>query len=292
MSSVPSRSHSTRDSTLKRLALALILLVLPFAARALDTYSFGVLSQRSPILTAEYWNPILDHVGKKASVELKLRITRTAPESNGAIARGDYDFVYSNTIFLPSNAAQNYQVILRPRDEAIRGQIVTLAESPIQHLKDLQQREVGFPSKAAFVGYAVPMDHLLRSGIQVQPYFGGNQEGIMGQLKAGKVIAAGVNNQVMKAFAARENLKYRVLWESEPYDNLPVASHPRVPRGVVEAVRKAFVDMNSDPAGRQILEASAAVIKQKPPYGFVSGSQADYGNYLTFYRDTVVKDIE
>lgn len=277
---------------MKRLVALIAGLLLSCAIQAADNYSFGVLSQRSPVLTAEYWNPILDFVSKRAGVKLQLKVTRTAPESNAAIARGEYDFVYSNTLFLPAISAPAYQVILRPRVEAIRGQIVTLDGSPIKTLADLNGLDMGFPSRAAFVGYAVPMDHLLRVGIAVTPVFGGNQEGIMGQLKAGKVIAAAVNNQVMKAYAAREGIRYRVLWESEPYDNLPVAAHPRVAGQVVEAVRNAMAGMNDDPEGIRVLEASAALIKQKPPYGFLPGSQKDYRNYLDFYQNTVVKDLE
>jgi phosphonate transport system substrate-binding protein len=277
---------------MKRVLLFLFALSLALPALAAEVLSFGVLSQRSPVLTAEYWNPILDYVGKKAGVTLQLRITRTAPESNAAIARGEYDFVYSNTIFLPATSVPGYRVILRPRVEAIRGQVVALDDAPVKTLADLKGREVGFPSKAAFVGYAVPMDHLLRAGIAVTPVFGGNQEGIMGQLKAGKVVAAGVNNQVMKAFAAREGLRYRVLWESVAYDNLPIAAHPRVAKEAVEAVRRAFVAMNDEPEGQAVLAASAAVLQQKPPYGFLPGGQKDYQNYLDFYKNTVVKDIE
>lgn len=277
---------------MKRFLAVLVGLWLSFAAAAAPPLSFGVLSQRSPVLTAEYWNPILDYVSRKSGVDLQLRITRAAPESNAAIARGEYDFVYSNTIFLPATSAPGYQVILRPQLAAIKGQIVSLEDSPIRKLADLNGREMGFPSRAAFAGYAVPMDHLIRAGVTVTPVFGGNQEGIMGQLKAGKVAAAGVNSQVMKDYAARENIRYRVLWESVPYDNLPIAAHPRVAARVVEAVGKAFAGMNDDPEGAKVLEASALAIKQKPPYGFVPGSPKDYQNYLDFYRDTVVKDIE
>lgn len=269
----------------------LLLAVLAMPAQAAD-YSFGVLSQRSAVLTAQYWNPILEHVSRKAGVNLLLKAARTAPESNAAMEKGEYDFVYSNTIFQPSMAGASYQVILMPFTEAITGQLVTLQDSPIRTLADLAGKEVGFPSRAAFVGYAVPMDHLLRQGVAVKPVFGGNQEGIMGQLKAGKVMAAGVNNQVMRDYAARENLKYRVLWESRPFHNLPIAAHPRVPAGVVEAVRKAFADMPRDPEGARILAASAGIIKQKPPYGFQPASQNDYQSYVDFYRTTLVKDIE
>lgn len=277
---------------MKRLLTFLALTLLTATAHAADSYSFGVLSQRSAVLTAQYWNPILEYVGRKAGINLQLKVARTAPESNEATERGEFDFVYSNTIFLPKMATANYQVILRPRFEAITGQIVTLEESPIRSLKDLQGLEMGFPSLAAFVGYAVPMDHLLRQGISVSPIFGGNQEGIMGQLKAGKVVAAGVNNQVMRAFAARENMKYRVLWESVPFHNLPIAVHPRVPREVANAVRLVIDGMEHDAEGRKVLESSAQIIAQKPPYGFMSSSPADYRSYTEFYRNTLVKDIK
>jgi len=274
------------------LVVALIGVGGAFAQTQPQTYSFGVLSQRSAVLTAQYWNPIFDYVEKKAGVRLDLKAARTGQESNEAVERGEYDFVYSNHIFRPRMAQANYQVILRPRDEAITGQIVTLEDSPIRSLKDLDGKEVGFPSLAAFVGYAVPMDGLLRQGVTVTPTFGGNQEGIMGQLKAGRVIAAGVNNQVMKAFAARENVRYRVLWESPPFLNLPIAAHPRVPSAVVAAVRAAIDGMDRDPEGMKVLEASAQVINQKPPFGFRAATPADYQSYSDFYKHTLVKDIK
>lgn len=271
---------------------SLLFVLLASTLHAAETYTFGVLSQRSAVLTAQYWNPILNYAGRRAGVELQLKVARTAPESNAATERGDFDFVYSNTIFLPKMAQANYQVILRPRDEAITGQIVTLADSPIKSLADLSGREVGFPSLAAFVGYAVPMDYLLRQDIAVIPVFGGNQEGIMGQLKAGKIIAAGVNNQVMRAFAARENVKYRVLWASVPFHNLPISVHPRVPKAVAQTVRAAIDGMDQDAEGRRILAASARVIGQKPPYGFRASSPEDYSAYTEFYKNTLVQNIQ
>ena len=272
------------------LALFVLLALIP-SARA-EIYSFGVLSQRSAVLTAQYWNPILDYVKQKAGIELVLKLARTAPESNDAAERGEYDFVYSNTIFQPKMAKANYQVILRPLEEAITGQIVAMENSPIKSLKDLEGKEVGFPSQAAFVGYAVPMDQLLRQGVNITPVFGGNQEGIMGQLKAGRVLAAGVNNQVMKAFAHREDIRYRVLWESARFHNLPIAVHPRVPKQVAHTIRQVIDAMENDPEGIRILDATAQAIGQKPPYGFRASSPDDYRSYIDFYKNTLVRDIK
>lgn len=277
------------NATRRCCAAALLLAALPALA---DTYSFGVLPQRSALLTAEYWNPILDYAGRKAGVTLTLRVARTGVESSEAAERGEYDFIYSNHIFQPKVAVANYQVILRTRDEAITGQIVTLAGSPVRSLNDLAGKGVGFPSRSAFVGYALPYDQLLRQGVAVNVVFGANQEGIMAQLKAGRIIAAGVNGVVMKAYAEREKIGYRILWESPPYFNLPIAAHPRVPKAVVAAVRQALDGMDDDPEGARILSSVAAVIGQLPPYGFRLASPGDYRNYAEFYRTTLVQDLK
>ncbi|MBF0272316.1 MAG: phosphate/phosphite/phosphonate ABC transporter substrate-binding protein [Magnetococcales bacterium] len=255
-------------------------------------YRFGVLPQRSAVLTAQYWNPILEHVSRQAGIRLLLKTVRTAPEFNQALERGEYDLVYSNTVFQPRLSASDYRVILKPRAAAIRGQLVTLEESGIHTVEALKDQAVGFPSKGAFVGYAVSMDHLLRLGIPVQAVFGGNQEGIMGQLKAGKVMAAGVNSELMHFFSQRENVRYRVLWESVPFENLPISVLPRVAPEVIGDIQRVFAGMHDTPEGQRILENSAAIIKQHPPFGFLPASQENYRNYVEFYRTTLVQDIE
>lgn len=272
------------------LALSALLACLALPSAASDSLSFGVLSQRSAVLTAQFWNPILDYVQRRTGVTLTLKVARSATESNEAIEKGLYDFVYSNTIFHPRMAAANYQVILRPLEQEIAAQVVTLDSSAVRSLRDLDGKEVGFPSPLSFVGYAVPMDYLLRTGISVRPVFGANQEGIMGQIKAGRVQAIAVNSQMMKAFAERENLHYRVLWQSPFFLNLPVAVHPRVPKALAGAVRHAIDGMENDPEGARILEATAEVVGQRPPFGFHASSPADYRSYTEFYKHALTRD--
>jgi phosphonate transport system substrate-binding protein len=255
------------------------------------SYSFGVLNQRSITLTAQYWNPILKYLGDKSGVRLQLKMGKTAPETSAMIGSSEFDFVYSNTIFTPANDPVGYRVIARPVESTIQGQVVTLSDSPIHTLKDLEGKEVGFPSLAGFVGYAVPMNAFLHAGIRVKPVFAGNPEGIIGQLKAGRVIAAGVNSRVMRDFSRRDGLKYRVLWSSEEYLNLPISAHPSVPQEKAKAVREALLGMAKEPAGLKILEASAALIKQGPPYGFVPAENREYENYRMFYKTTLVKGL-
>lgn len=65
--------------------------------------------------------------------------------------------------------------------------------------------------------------------------------------------------------------------------------HPRLPAETVARLRAAFVGMSGDAEGAKVLAAAAAVIGQKPPFGFVGADNRDYDNYRRFCRTTLVR---
>jgi len=267
--------------------LASTVLALGRGARAAEpaSYSFGVLNQRSVPLIAEYWNPILLYIFRRTGVALELKVGRTAPETTAMALRQELDFTYTNHLFWPERLKLGYHVIARPDSEGIRGEIVVLSETPITKLGDLRGLEVGFPSKESFVAYLVTMDALIKAGVAVVPVFAGNQEGTMGQLRAGRVPAASVNSQLMMGFSAREGLAYRVVWQSDLFRDIPVMVHDRVPPAVAAAVRDCLIGMVADPEGRGILGLAGRVWGMSDPTGFIRASDADYLSYRRVYQD-------
>ena len=266
----------------------LLLLAWPLTAAAADVLEFGVLNQRSAQLTAQYWNPILAYVGDKSGVPLHLKMGRTAPETTAMTVRGDFDFVLTNHLFTPRRVRLGYRVIARPDNAGIQGAIVVPEASNVKTLADLAGKEVGFPSPEAFVGYWLTMDALKQAKVEVIPVFGANQEGTMGQFKAGRVAAASVNAKIMENYARREDIRYRTIWRSEVYQDLAVMANSRVPAATVEAVRNALVGMARDEEGRKILRAGAELLKLDGAPGFVAADDQDYENYRRFYRNTVL----
>ena len=251
---------------------------------------FGVITQRSLPMTAQYWNPILIYLEKKTGIPLQLRVEKNAPDHSKQVRTGRYDFVYSNHIFTRKNTPAGYRVIARPAGATIAGEIVVPEDSPITRIEELAGKEVGFPSPVAFVGYTVPMDALMKRGLKVTPVFAGNQEGIMAQLKARKVVAASVNSRVMQEYAARERFGYRTLWKSQEFLNIPIAVHPRVSSHAAAALQAALVEMVATAEGRQILEQGGGVIGQAPPYGFIRATSREYQNQWDFFKKTAVPE--
>lgn len=268
---------------MKRLAGLLPLLFLTTMACA-ETWSFGMSPFRSPSLTAQYWNPILDYVEKTSGVKLELVTARTGQEASDEGARGKYDFIWDNHIFDPTHAAVGYKVLARPAGDPIHGQIIVAENSPLKTLHDVQGMEMGVSSKAAFVGYAVTVGELYRQGIAVKPVVAGTMEGVMGQVRAGEIPVGSVNSKVLSGYAAREGFKYRTLWLSGPYLDVPIAVHPRVPKATAKAVRDALTGMAKNPDGLKILKDTADLIKAGAPYGFVPETDASYENQREVYR--------
>lgn len=253
-------------------------------------YLFNVLNHRSVQLTAQYWNPILVYVSKKSGVPLELRLNKTSKENTAIAETGAYHFLYTNHFFTPARDKLGYRVIARPAGGDIRSQIVVTKESDVQSLKDLEGKEIAFPTPDGFTGYWLPMDQLLRNGVKVKPVFSGSQESSFGQLRASKVAAAGVNSVALENYSRREKFEYRVLWTSDAFKELCIMAAPTVPKDKVAAVQAALVGMVNDPEGRKILQAGAELLKQSGELGFVHSDNREYDNYRSFYRNTLVRE--
>lgn len=249
-----------------------------------SVYTFGVLPVRSAVLTAEVWNPILEYISLKTGKKLLLKTERTGSESKEDVSKGTYDFAYTNHIFEPSVQKSGYIVIARPNSAGITCKIIVEQNSSIRSIEELNNLSVGFPSQAAFVGYIVPMKYLEQKKLHIEQVFGGNQEGVMAQLKSAQVKAAAVNSAVLNSYAKRVNFSYDTLWESENFKDFPLSVHPRVLKKDVKAIQEAFVNMTKDAQGSKILEQSAMIASELVS-GFVSAKDKDYNNYKKYYSD-------
>jgi phosphonate transport system substrate-binding protein len=239
--------------------------------------AFGVLNQQSPTRTAERWNPILHYITSLTGVPLQLRMGPTVQDTNAMMARGEFDFVYTNHNFQSEYDTLGFRVIARWGGEPIHGVIAVPAHSPVRTLKELEGRRVAFPSTDAFVAYAVPMVALRQAGVKVETVLAGNQEGALAQLKALRVEAGAVNSKFLAHYAERESVQFREIFVSPAYPDLAVIAHPRVPAATVDKVRQALLGMKSDPA-------AAAILTRAGSPGFEPATERDYDDVRNVYR--------
>lgn len=272
-------------NTLKKLALGLIGIALALGAQAQTaSYRFSPVNQWDIAKTASYWNPIIQYVSEQSGVKLELKIGRTSADTTAYVLAQEVEFVFSNHLFNPERDALGWNVFGRRNAPPLRGQIAVPADSEIRTLDDLKGQVVSFAGKEAFIGYKVPMSHLIEKGIEVKPEFGGNQNAAFAMMFAGKAKAVGSNSMLITGYENRENKQFRVLWTSEPHQDLALMASGKVPSKDVQAVAKAFVGMYKDPKGKEILHKASNFVGLDADAYFIAASNADYDSYRRFFQ--------
>jgi len=270
-------------------ALLLPLALTPLTSRAqapaaAPAYNFSPVNQYDINLTAAYWNPIIAYVSEKSGVKLNLKIGRTSADTTSFVLAKEVDFVFSNHLFSPEREQLGWKVFGRRNTPSLQGQIVVPADSPITDIAQLKGKDMAFAGPEAFVIYKVPYAHLLSKGIDVKVVFAGNQNAAFAQLFAGKVQASGGNSQLVEGYTRRENKKFRVLWSSEPFQDLALMGSAKVPEKDLKAVATAFLDMHKDPRGRDILHQASKDVGLPNDAYFIPATGADYAAYRRFYQ--------
>ncbi len=123
----------------------------------------------------------------------------------------------------------------------------------------------------------MPLVQFRGAGVSVHEVFAGNQEGALAQLKARRVDAIAVNSRFLAQYSAREGVVFRIVWASDPYPDLAVVAHPRLPDDTIARVRAALTGMAEDPEAKEILQNAACP-------GFGAASDADYDAVRAIYR--------
>jgi phosphonate transport system substrate-binding protein len=247
-------------------------------------YKFSPVNQFGIELTASYWNPIIQYVSSRSGVKLSLKIGRTSADTTSFVLAKEVEFAFTNHLFNENRRQMGWKLLVRRDYPAVYGQILTAADSPITELGQLAGKEVVFPGNEAFIAYKVTYAHLLEQKIPVKVVFGGNHDGAFAQLFSGKAQAVGVNSQLVDGYARRENKAFRVLWTSEPFNDLALMVSPSVPSVDVKAVTDAFLGMASDPAGAAIIKKVSETVKLTPFQNFIPASEDDYISYINFHR--------
>jgi len=259
-------------------------LTTPVQAQENGVYRFSPVNLYGIELTASYWNPIIDYVSAKSGVKLQLKIGRTSADTTAYVLANEVEFVFSNHLFSPERDHLGWKVFGRRATAPIRSQIVVLTESPITKLEQLANEAVAFPGPEGTVTYKFSYAHLLNQKIPVQVVFAGNMDGAFAQLASGKVKAAGTQSQLSAGWSQREGKTLRVLWESDPLNDLALMASKNVAAKDLALVSKAFLEMGRDPAGQKVLARVSELVKLPPTTAFVPATGADYTAYRNFYQ--------
>ena len=201
--------------------------------------------------------------------------------------RVDVAFVCTGT-YVNALAGNKVRLLVRPEfkpELEYRCLIIVPSQSAVQALPDLRGKIMAFTDPESLTGYLVPSTALIEQGCGTRTFFDeviftGSHDRSIQAVAVGVADAAGVDALVWQA-CLRENPslrnQVRVLWQSEVFGAPPVVVPQSLERALSDSLRDAFLAMDKDAVGREIL--SDIGIRR-----FVLPQREDYQTAIDLYQ--------
>ena len=239
------------------IVVVLVQLLFSYSSAAETRYILSVVPQFTGTAVYRDWTPIIKHIESKTDYRLKLKIYDSISDFEKGFLKGVPDFAYMNPYHaVMAKDAQGYEPILRNNKRLLSGIMVVRKDSSINDVKQLNGKEISFPSPNAFAA-SLYMRALLREkeNINFTSVYSGTHSNAYRQTLTGQTHAAGA---VMRTFLkekkeVQENFK--IIYKTPSFPSHPLTVHKRVPEKVIKAVQSALLELNQTKKGRKLLKS-------------------------------------
>jgi len=241
--------------------LALILLIFFITAAFKKSlaqervFTIGVVPQFTPVEIFERWGPLVKELENRTGLKFELKTYKSIPEFEKAFLKGEPDFVFMNPYHqVMAYKAQKYIPLVRDKTP-LTGILVVRRDSPVKEVKDLDGKVIAFPAPNAFAA-SLYMRALLAEKFKIKftPEYVKTHDNVYRQVILGKAQAGGGVNNTFLRQPEEVKRELRILYETPSAAPHPFSVHPRVPKEVIDKVKKAILDMANEPSMKALLD--------------------------------------
>jgi phosphonate transport system substrate-binding protein len=203
------------------------------------------------------WSPVLKKIGDQVGVTFTLKFSASIPEFERRFSEGVPDIAYMNPYHaIMAKRAAGYEPIIRDGKTALSGILVVQKDSKITSIKDIEGKEIAFPSPNAF-GASLYMRSLLkeREHIDFSARYLVTHSNVYRQVATGRMEAGGGVRQSLAVEPPDLRAQLRIIYETPPSNAHPIVVHPRVPTMLRDKIQKAFLQMAKSPENSALLQA-------------------------------------
>jgi len=252
--------------------------ILPMAAHADLTLTFGTYAADKPTDTVRKYRPFLSYLADRMSEELgepvtiKMKIAKEYVAGINQLAEGNVDFARFGPASYVHVMEQNSGIQLvamesKKGGKRFKGVIVVHADSEIQSLDQLAGLSFAFGNELSTIGRYLAQSHLLEAGISgadLQEFSYLGRHDLVGEaVGAGRFSAGALKESTYRKLVAK-GVPIRALMSFENVTK-PWLAGADVSPTVVAAMRRVMLSSENEEIVRQIAKN-----------GFLEGSDADY----------------
>jgi phosphonate transport system substrate-binding protein len=218
-------------------------------------YICAVVPQFPSSYIYENWDPVLKALEEETGLKFVLKTFKNIPEFEKSFLKGEPDFAFMNPYHaVMAKRAQGYIPLIRDKNP-LTGILVVKKDAPYKSVEDLDGKKIGFPAPNAY-GASLYMRALLSEvfKIKFEALYLKTHDNVYRNVILGNVAAGGGVNQTLKRQPEEIKKELRILYETPPSAPHPIVVHPRVPKELREAFKKAFLKLPQRENLRSFLE--------------------------------------
>jgi phosphonate transport system substrate-binding protein len=264
-----------------------------------DPLVMGIIPAEDNAEMIRAFDPVAEHVGGELGVEVELY---TATDYSGIIESmrsGQVDAAWFGPLsyVLASEVAGAEAIAVQTtedgqEDPSYRSLIITRAGSDIQSIEDLKGKTFSFVDPASTSGNLFPRKAFKEARVDPErdlaesTFAGGHDASALavqnGTVDAGAVADTTLEGMIEGGVISEEEI--RVIHESEPIPESPIAVREDLPPEVKQRIQEIFLDMTPEDVGTATLGSEDAV-------GYVEAKDSDY-DVIRELVDTLNLDLE
>lgn len=226
---------------------------------------FGIVSTDSVKALFDKYQLLMEYLGKKTGRPFELVAAKDYDEIIEKMKTGELEGGVLGSGKGGKAIQQNGLVpIVRPESKGVstyRGYVIVRKDSSFKKIEDLKGKSFDFVSKNTSAGYLFPRSLLQQKKLNPETFFSrtsfaGKHEVTLSKVLYKEVDGAAIKNLVFEKQAAsdpRVNKELIVIHKSDEFPEGTIFFRKETPGAFVGTVRKAFLGMNADEAGKPVL---------------------------------------
>ena len=218
-------------------------------------YVLAVVPHQLPMLVYMEWTPLIELLSQRLNAEIELKVYRTIPRFEADLFAGLPDLAFMNPYHeVMAKRRQGYIPLVRG-SEPLSGILVVRRDSPIQSVKELNDKTLAFAAPNAF-GSSLYMRALLTEQFKIRftPYYVDAHNEVYRQVIFGEAIAGGGIKHTLEIEPEAVKQQLRVLFETPKTAPHCLSAHPRIPATVRQTVIDAILELDAKKSEGKLLE--------------------------------------
>ncbi len=229
------------------------------------TLRIAVGAMISPEVTREYFQKLLEMIGKRVGRRVIFSQRRTYAETNALIKAHDVDVaLVCSEPYTEGRDDFGMEMLVVPESHGqtvYHSYILARKDSPIESFDDLRGKRFAFTDPNSNTGCLVPTYMLAKRGETPESYFsetfftGGHDNSI-------KAVANGLADgtavdsliwEFMNTVDPKETSQTKIIEKSPAYGIPPIVVHPDLDKNLKQKLKAAFLSIHEDPEAIPLL---------------------------------------